>query len=49
MMNMMQRKNMHFKVNDRVCLARVFITYNKLNMYIASIVYKTNVTSVLYH
>ena len=38
-----------FKVNDRVCLARVFITYKKLYMYIASIVCKTNVTSVLYH
>ena len=37
------------KVNDRVCLARVFITYNKWYMYIASIVCKTTVTSVLYH
>ena len=37
------------KVKDRVCVAPVFITYNKLYMYIASICCKTSVTSVLYH
>ena len=37
------------KVKDRVCFALVFITYNKLYMYIASISCKTSVTSVLYH
>ena len=40
---------MAFKVKDRVCFAPVFITYNTLYMYIASIFGKTSVTSVLYH
>ena len=38
-----------FKVKDRVCFAPVFITYNKLYMYIGSIFCKTDVTTVLYH
>ena len=37
------------KVKDRVCFAPVFITYNKLYMYVACIFCKTSVTSVLYH
>ena len=37
------------KVKDRVCFAPVFITYNKLYMYIASMCCQTSVTSVLYH
>ena len=37
------------KVKDRVCFAPIFITYNKLYMYIASICCKTSVTSVLHH
>ena len=36
------------KVKDPVCFAPVFITYNKLYLYIASIFCKTSVTSVLY-
>ena len=36
-------------VKDRVCFAPVFITYNKLYMYIASVCCKTSLTSVLYH
>ena len=40
---------LNIKVKDRVCFAPVFITYNKLYMYIASIFGKTSVTSVLYH
>ena len=38
-----------FKVKDRVCFAPVFIPYNTLYMYIASICCKTSVTPVLYH
>ena len=38
-----------FKVKDRVCFAPVFITYNKLYMYIASIFCKTSISLVLYH
>ena len=44
-----KRGEQRFKVKDRVCFAPVFITYNKLYMYIASIFCKTSVTSVLYH
>ena len=40
---------LYIKVKYRVCFAPVFITYNKLYMYIASIFCKTSVTSVLYH